>query len=201
MQKYTIGLAIPEDFRKLKEDCIRQFGEPLEFSYFSPKNLFDFNNISQLIPSEYPSVSVDQLSLFSKENLLPSIFNDNGEKLYPNYSSCRAAFIQDIIQKWKYDLSTLKQITDYEELIINVYTNGPFEYMEDGVYKSDDDTIETYFIKMIPDDNLISEIKLKDLQDSDKELIRDSMWYVEYVKELAAHPDYEKALAALKGLV
>lgn len=107
---------------------------PHQFSCFDTTVLMDFESMLRILQKEHPGMEADEIRQYDENGLLPVCFLDNGDRGYPQYAVSRIGFIKELIEKWSYDSSKLKQITDYEEFIISHALAGDdFSYSHYGL--------------------------------------------------------------------
>ncbi len=103
------------------------------FHYFDKNILVNIDYILERISIDRPDLSIgkDDIIRFREKGLLTELKFEDGSDGYPIYCISRIPFLFDIINKWNYDFISLKNITDYEEDVIDFICNSDkIDYLE-----------------------------------------------------------------------
>ncbi len=123
------GSVLDEFYEQTKS----KFVQPLNFGVLDKKNLFDFKWLIETTKDDYSHLSIEkeEIELYISQDLIPKLFNKNGSPGFPLYTPSRIGFIKELQLEWGYDLKKIKQITDFEERMIDqIYTTDKLKYCD-----------------------------------------------------------------------
>jgi hypothetical protein len=114
------------------EDFQKHFSEhPTLFHLFDKKFLITFDQLIEGLKINYPELKVKpaEIEQYIKYGYLPKLYMENGKIGFLIHSTSRIDFIKKIIKKWKYNSEEIKQIIDYEDMLIDdVLTSEELDY-------------------------------------------------------------------------
>ena len=105
---------------------------------FNKEVLFDLDFIQERLRTKFPELSVErnEIEEYREWQLLPECYDEKGCLAYPLYTFLRIKHIKQLIQKWQYTPTQLKQFTDFEEAILGIAFSTTYVDISDfGFYK------------------------------------------------------------------
>jgi hypothetical protein len=112
---------------------VRAFKNPHDFYFFNKKVLFNFEVLMTRVEHELSELNISRSEVeeYINNGYFPELVFDDGEKGFMSFTTMRIKFIKEIRQKWNYNSEEIRQITKYEDMLIDeVLTTDEFEYCD-----------------------------------------------------------------------
>ena len=121
----------PEDLEKSLIDYL--YKHPSLFYLFDKTFLIDLDSLVERLGIEYPELKMERTEVeeYIENGFFPELYLEDGKRGFMLHSTSKIDFIKKIIDKWGYNKHEIKEITEYEDYIIDeILTSDELDYSD-----------------------------------------------------------------------